>query len=156
MPTRDTKPELALRRVLHSMGLRYRVNARLPLKGVRRTGDVVFVTARVAVLVDSCWLHRCPQHYVESKSNADWWAAKIANNVRRDRDTDRRLRDQGWLVIRAWSHEDPTEVAGRVAAAVRSRVPTAKPGRLRRPEVRSEVASRRPSRRAGAGAHGMR
>src|SRR5262249_26518253 len=115
----DTKPELAVRRLLHARGLRYRVDYKLPVSGVRRRCDVAFPGRRVAVFVDGCWWHSCPQHSTLPKSNTEWWREKFAANVARDRDTDRRLVDAGWTVVRAWEHEDPVAVADRVERTVR-------------------------------------
>lgn len=115
---RDTAPEIALRRELHDMGLRYRVDALL-LPGSRRRGDVVFTRARVVVFIDGCWWHGCPTHRTIAKTNTAWWELKLANNVRRDRDTDDRLQESGWTVIRVWEHEDPRTAAEAVFAAVR-------------------------------------
>src|SRR5215207_4342941 len=103
---RDTAPEVALRSELHRLGLRYRVD-RSPVLGVRRRADVVFGPARVAVFVDGCFWHGCPIHGTWPKKNADFWRDKIETNMRRDTDTDRRLEEAGWLVIRIWEHEDP-------------------------------------------------
>ncbi|AMY20935.1 MULTISPECIES: very short patch repair endonuclease [Nocardiaceae] len=116
---RDTKPELALRRLLHAAGLRYRVD-RAPLPGLRRRADVVFTRARVAVYVDGCFWHSCPVHATHPRNNAQWWADKLAGNVARDRDTDRRLEEAGWTVVRIWEHEDPTAAAEKVVRAVRA------------------------------------
>jgi DNA mismatch endonuclease (patch repair protein) len=118
--TRDTDPEMELRRRLHAAGLRYRVHTR-PLPGLRRTADVVFPRARVAVFVDGCFWHSCPDHGTAPLTNAQWWAAKLSRNVARDADTDRRLTEAGWLAVRVWEHEDPVVAADRVAQAVRSR-----------------------------------
>ncbi|MCB9919175.1 MAG: DNA mismatch endonuclease Vsr [Planctomycetes bacterium] len=115
------KPELELRRRLHAMGFRYRVDAP-PLKGMRRRADVVFGKARVAVFVDGCFWHRCPEHSTIPKSNRNWWLAKLEANVQRDRDTDAWLRERGWCVIRSWEHEDPDDAARRVVQAVRGRL----------------------------------
>jgi len=117
---RDTQPELALRRLLHSAGLRYRVD-RAPLPGLRRRADVVFGPARVAVFMDGCFWHGCPQHGTRPRSNEQWWHDKLERNRRRDRDTDDRLLDAGWQVLRVWEHEDPAAAAQRVQAAVRAR-----------------------------------
>ncbi|WP_084550591.1 very short patch repair endonuclease [Actinomadura rifamycini] len=119
--SRDTKPELALRRAVHAMGLRYRVSARLPLPKVRRTADMVFTRAKVAVFLDGCFWHGCPEHHTKSVTNADYWAEKIVKNRERDRETDALLRDAGWHVIRIWAHEDTGEAARRVADEVRAR-----------------------------------
>jgi DNA mismatch endonuclease (patch repair protein) len=119
-PRRDTAPELALRRAVWRRGLRYRVDV-APLKGTRRRADMVFRSARVAVYVDGCFWHRCPEHATSPKANSQWWADKLETNVRRDRDTDARLAEAGWLVIRIWEHEDMTEAAARIEETVRTR-----------------------------------
>ncbi|MGN7133788.1 very short patch repair endonuclease [Rhodococcoides corynebacterioides] len=116
---RDTKPELALRRLLHAAGLRYRVDC-APLPGMRRRADVVFTRARVAVYVDGCFWHSCPVHATRPRNNAQWWADKLAANVARDRDTDGRLADAGWTVVRIWEHEDPAAAAEKVITTVRA------------------------------------
>jgi DNA mismatch endonuclease (patch repair protein) len=118
--SRDTDPERALRSLLHRMGLRFRVHRR-PVPGVRREADVVFVAARVAVFVDGCFWHRCPDHATSPRNNGAWWTAKLAANVARDADTDRRLAEAGWEVVRVWEHEDTAGAAERVAAVVRRR-----------------------------------
>lgn len=122
---RDTRPELALRRRLHALGLRYRVNAQLPLHGVRRRADVAFPRLRVAVFVDGCLWHSCPDHCRPPRTNAEYWRDKLARNHARDMDTDRRLTELGWIVLRIWEHEDPPEAAAKVATLVASRRPKA-------------------------------
>ncbi len=118
---RDTRPELALRSAIHGMGLRFRVNAR-PLKSVRRTVDIVFPKVKVAVFVDGCFWHGCDEHYRPATgANSDFWHAKIAGNKSRDADTDRKLREEGWTVIRVWEHEAPEDAALRVSDTVRTR-----------------------------------
>lgn len=118
---RDTGPELALRSAVHALGLRYRVSAR-PLKDLRRTADLVFTRARVAVFLDGCFWHGCPVHHTVAVTNAEFWADKVSGNVARDRDTDERLRAAGWICIRVWEHEDPREAAIRVRDAVLDRL----------------------------------
>jgi DNA mismatch endonuclease (patch repair protein) len=108
--SRDTRPEKALRSLLHVHGLRFRVCMR-PLRQVRRTADVVFTHLRIAVFVDGCFWHGCPSHYKEPKTNTLYWADKIAGNRRRDEDTNTLLRTAGWTVIRIWEHEDPEKAA---------------------------------------------
>lgn len=117
-PRRDTAPEVALRRELHRRGLRFRVD--WPLPGLpRRRADVAFTRRHVAVFVDGCFWHACPEHGTAPASNADWWAAKLDKNVRRDRDTDRHLHLSGWTVIRFWEHQDADSAADAVEAVVR-------------------------------------
>jgi DNA mismatch endonuclease (patch repair protein) len=117
--TRDTEVEWALRRILHSHGLRYRVDAALPGLA-RRRADISFPRQQVAVFVDGCFWHGCPEHKTAPKTNSEWWATKLARNVERDRETDAHLVELGWQVVRIWEHEDPECAADRVEAAVRS------------------------------------
>ncbi|MDM3973869.1 very short patch repair endonuclease [Mycobacterium marseillense] len=118
---RDTKPEVALRSAVHALGLRYRVATR-PLKGFRRTADMVFSRARVAVFLDGCFWHGCPEHHTVAMTNGKFWADKVVENRARDRDTDQRLADAGWISLRVWEHEDPEEAAMRVRDAVLERL----------------------------------
>jgi DNA mismatch endonuclease, patch repair protein len=110
---RDTAPEMALRRELHRRGLRYRVDAPI-LPGLRRRADLVFPKRRIAVFVDGCFWHGCPEHGTESRSNAKFWDDKIRTNMARDADTNRRLMDAGWMVVRIWEHEPARDAADRV------------------------------------------
>lgn len=116
---RDTAAELAVRRAVWRLGLRYRVDV-APVKG-RRRADLVFTRARVAVYVDGCFWHRCPIHATTPKANREWWEEKLSANVVRDRDTGARLAAAGWEVVRVWEHEDPVTAASRVAAVVAAR-----------------------------------
>jgi DNA mismatch endonuclease (patch repair protein) len=118
--SRDTKPELALRRQLHALGLRYRVCAR-PVPEVRRTADIVFRPARVAVEVRGCFWHGCPEHYRAPAANSGYWAQKIQRNMRRDAENEQRLRDAAWVLVTVWEHEDLAEASRKIAAIVRER-----------------------------------
>lgn len=118
---RDTRPERALRQELWRRGVRgYRIDRRLPLEGVRRRADITFVGRRIAVFVDGCFWHNCPAHGRSPKSNSDYWTAKLARNVEKDRETDRLAAESGWQVIRIWEHEDVHAAASLVEAAVQS------------------------------------
>jgi DNA mismatch endonuclease (patch repair protein) len=117
--TRDTAPELRVRRWLHSQGYRYRVHVR-PVSGVRRAADVVFTRKRVAIFVDGCFWHGCPAHGTSPKRNKQWWMDKLAGNVQRDTDTDCRLREAGWTVVRIWEHEEIEEFSQRLRDVLRS------------------------------------
>ncbi len=115
---RDTLPELALRRALHRRGLRYRVDLPVVPGTVRRRIDIAFTKAKVAVFVDGCFWHGCPEHGKRVHVvNGQYWPGKIAGNRARDIDTDERLRNAGWTVVRVWEHEPVDEAIERVAAA---------------------------------------
>jgi DNA mismatch endonuclease (patch repair protein) len=115
--SRDTKPERLVRSLLHARGLRYRVAAK-PLPGLRRTADIVFRPVKVAVFIDGCYWHGCPEHYVAPRTNSGYWSEKVLRNVSRDRDTDAQLKAAGWTVLRFWEHESAEETAIRIAATV--------------------------------------
>ncbi|TQM31296.1 very short patch repair endonuclease [Nocardia bhagyanarayanae] len=117
--SQDTQPELAVRRRLHGEGLRYRI-AVAPVPGLRRRADIVFTRARIAVFIDGCFWHGCPAHGRQSfKRNVDYWRTKIAMNVARDRETNSRLKSEGWTVLRYWEHEDADLVARDIVRIVR-------------------------------------
>ncbi|MFD9983537.1 very short patch repair endonuclease [Streptomyces massasporeus] len=115
--SRDTKPELLVRSLLHAQGLRYRV-ATKPLPGLRRTADIVFRPAKLAVFIDGCYWHGCPEHYVPPRTNSGYWSDKVARNVARDRDTDEQLKAAGWTVLRFWEHDPAEDCAIKIAATV--------------------------------------
>lgn len=114
--SRDTGQEIAVRKLLHAAGLRYRVH--VPVPGMpRRTIDVVFGRAKIAVFMDGCFWHGCPTHATRPKSNAAWWGTKLDKNIARDRETTDHLRAAGWTVLRFWEHEDPRDIAEAVIRA---------------------------------------
>ena len=113
---RDTKPELALRSALHGMGLRFAVDRKI--NGNRRRTDVVFPTERVAVYVDGCFWHGCPQHGTIPKQNRQWWIDKLDANRARDSATTEALTEEGWRVLRFWEHDQPLAAAGTVRDVV--------------------------------------
>jgi DNA mismatch endonuclease (patch repair protein) len=132
--SRDTKPEIAVRSAVHALGMRFRVSAR-PLRDLRRTADLVFRNARVAVFVDGCFWHGCPEHHAPPKTNAGYWATKIQGNKSRDDDTTERLRKEGWTVLRFWSHEEPQSVATQIAKVVATNIRAANPSLKGRHDV---------------------
>jgi DNA mismatch endonuclease (patch repair protein) len=108
---------MLIRRELHRRGLRYKVNYRnLPGRP-----DVAFTGARVAVFIDGCFWHSCPDHGVLPKNNREWWQAKLARNVERDREKDAQLHAMDWVVVHVWEHEDPMQAAGAIEELWRSR-----------------------------------
>ena len=116
---RDTKAEVLLRRELHARGLRYRVA--LPIASNRRRSiDIAFTRARLAVFVDGCFWHACPEHGTAPVANSEWWKTKLGANVARDRDTTRVLEDSGWTVLRIWEHVEPGTAADIVVQALRA------------------------------------
>jgi len=118
--SKDTNAELAVRRLLHAAGLRYRVE--YPVPGMaRRRIDVAFTRTKVAVLIDGCFWHGCPEHATQPKANAEWWRKKLDRNMARDLETTQHLTSQGWTVLRFWEHETPEEVAARVRTVVEQR-----------------------------------
>ena len=116
-PKRDTRPELRLRHELHRLGLRYRVAAR-PLAGRRWTADLVFAGRRVAVFVDGCWWHACPEHYSPARTNPSYWGPKIERNRARDAAVNAALRDAGWRSVRVWEHTATEDAVATVLAVL--------------------------------------
>ena len=117
----DTAPEILLRRELFARGLRYRVGVAVDPRHPRRRADIVFSRVRVAVFVDGCCWHSCPDHGTLPKNNRVWWQQKLYENRERDRETSRSLEQLGWKVIRVWEHESAALAAERIARAVRER-----------------------------------
>jgi DNA mismatch endonuclease, patch repair protein len=118
--TAHTAPEIALRRQLWRLGLRYRLHAKLPGRP-----DIVFPSARVALFVDGCFWHRCPKHSTDPKRNEEFWTIKLSSNVMRDRRVNRELAALGWTVIRVWEHSVEQRLlatAKRVVATVKRRL----------------------------------
>jgi DNA mismatch endonuclease (patch repair protein) len=154
---RDTEPELAVRRLLHAHGRRFRVDL-YPEPALRRRADIVFTRQRVAVFIDGCFWHGCPEHGRRTfGANADYWPGKIAGNIARDSDTNGRLSDAGWRVMRFWEHERPDAVVSVIeqalddafmAAAATPSANGARPQQPRRLE-RSPSGRRREQTRGG-------
>ncbi|WP_327670523.1 MULTISPECIES: very short patch repair endonuclease [unclassified Streptomyces] len=120
--SRDTAQELAVRRLLHAKGLRYRVH--VPVPGLpRRTMDIAFGKLRIAVFLDGCFWHGCPEHATRPRANAEWWRSKLDRNIARDRETTDHLSSANWTVLRFWEHDSVEEIADRVARAVTSKKP---------------------------------
>ena len=120
MPVRDSKPELLLRKALHKMGLRYRLHRKdLPGKP-----DIVFGSSKVAVFVDGCYWHNCPEHGTIPKNNREWWKEKFQRNRERDNRKDAQLKEMGWLPIHVWEHEDPDTAARNIEKLIKKRLNT--------------------------------
>ncbi|WP_420843156.1 very short patch repair endonuclease [Cryptosporangium phraense] len=115
----DTKPEVALRKALHSRGFRYRKDFLLrPAEGVRVKPDIVFTARKVAVFVDGCFWHVCPTHGRYPTTNDWYWAPKLRRNLERDCLVNAALEDAGWRVVRLWEHEALDTAVAAVEGAV--------------------------------------
>jgi DNA mismatch endonuclease (patch repair protein) len=131
-----TRPETRLRSMLHVRGLRFRKNHPLRIGGLLVRPDVVFVGARVAVFVDGCFWHRCPDHGTRPRHNTEYWAGKLDRNVARDVLVTAALRDDGWRVVRIWEHVPSSDAAEIVVDALR-----AAPSALDRSLISSDAQS---------------
>ena len=114
---RDTTLELRVRSALHRSGLRFRKN-RPPIEGLRCNADVVFPRERVAVFIDGCFWHSCPEHKTAPRTNADWWRSKLTANQERDVANTRSLEGAGWTVVRVWEHEAIDDIVATVRGAL--------------------------------------
>lgn len=111
---------MAVRQELHRRGLRFRVN--VPVPGLpRRTMDIGWKGRRIAVYLDGCYWHACPEHSSLPKVNSAYWTLKIQKNRQRDTETDEYLRKRGWTVLRFWEHTPVEEIADEIEQCVRSR-----------------------------------
>lgn len=119
---RDTVPELQLRSSLHRRGLRFRVDLPVQVPGRRPIRpDVTFTRVRLAIFLDGCFWHGCPEHGSTPETNAAYWLPKLERNRERDRQADRLLTDAGWAVVRIWEHEPHQEAVRRVIEALAAR-----------------------------------
>lgn len=109
--THATGPEIRMRSALAAAGVLGIPNGRLPMP--RRRADLVLPDLRIAVFVDGCYWHGCPEHFSVPTRNGSWWSAKVAATAARDRDTDDRLAALGWRPVRVWEH-DPADLAVRL------------------------------------------
>jgi DNA mismatch endonuclease (patch repair protein) len=117
---RDTEPEVLVRQEAHRRGLRYRVDAVLPGMS-RRRADMVFVGSKVAVFVDGCFWHSCPEHATIPRANNEWWVAKLRKNAERDRETNDHLVAIGWVPLRFWEHQSAIDIVDVIEKVVRER-----------------------------------
>jgi DNA mismatch endonuclease, patch repair protein len=110
----NTQPELRIRSLLHSTGVRYRVNRRLVCGELRTRPDIIFHGRKIAVFVDGCFWHMCPKHGTRPRSNPSYWDDKLRGNVERDARVNRALRNAGWTVLRVWEHSKPETAVARI------------------------------------------
>ena len=136
----DTKPELALRQALHRMGYRFRKDHRLDLDGGRRVRpDIAFTARKVAVFVDGCFWHACPDHGSRPSVNQGYWNPKLARNVERDRMADSALQLAGWRVVRLWEHVPLEDAIAAVSTALGPPGQPAQPGGPAQPSEAREL-----------------
>lgn len=110
----DTRPEVLLRSRLHALGYRFRKNLRIKLQSGAVRPDVVFTRQRLAIFIDGCFWHACPEHGTQPQANNSYWSTKLRGNVDRDGRVDVSLKSAGWTVIRVWEHEPPDEAIVRI------------------------------------------
>jgi DNA mismatch endonuclease (patch repair protein) len=116
---KDTTPELIIRKLLYSRGIRgYRTHYNLPGKP-----DIVFIKKRLVVFIDGCFWHKCPIDFIEPETRKEFWKNKIDSNVVRDKTVQNLLESSGWTVLRIWEHEvkqNPDEVVDRILNALKN------------------------------------
>lgn len=119
----DSKPELAIRSSLHRSGLRFRKNHAVVVGDLTVRPDVVFTAARVAVFVDGCFWHCCPQHGVQPQVNNEYWEQKLRRNRERDERVNQKLRAFGWSVVRVWEHVGIESAVNRITLELQNAMP---------------------------------
>ncbi|MBL8923364.1 MAG: very short patch repair endonuclease [Myxococcaceae bacterium] len=126
---KDTEPELILRRSLRARGLRFRNQVKTP----GGKADLVIAKSKVALFVDGCFWHGCPEHYVRPRTSKEFWDTKLRENVDRDRRQTLALDAERWTVVRVWEHElreDPERVANLVVDSLTAGVARAEAWRV--------------------------
>ncbi|MDJ0105624.1 very short patch repair endonuclease [Rhodococcus erythropolis] len=114
----DTKPEVALRLALHRLGLRYRKDFPIRIDGRLIRPDIVFTRRRVAVFVDGCFWHCCPEHGRNPGVNQEYWSPKLRRNMERDKAQTELLERADWTVLRIWEHVSVEDAVAKVQAAL--------------------------------------
>ena len=114
---KGTLPEIKLQSALEQVGVLFEVDVK-PIDNLQRRADILIRDERIAIFVDGCFWHGCPIHGTQAKANAKFWADKINRNKERDLDTNRRLAEDGWTVLRIWEHEDPKQISNQVVELI--------------------------------------
>lgn len=128
---KNTGPEVAVRRLLFAQGLRYRIHYPIRAGGILVKPDIVFPSRRVAVFIDGCFWHSCPDHGNSPKVNTGYWGPKLERNRQRDRLVNQTLEAEGWCVIRIWEHFPADEASSMILDKLSSI-----PGKCSIPEAR--------------------
>lgn len=113
-----TKPETRLRSALHAQGFRFRKDYALRIDGKLVRPDIAFTRKKVAVFVDGCFWHSCPEHGRNPGVNEGYWSPKLRRNAERDRDQTRLLQNEGWQVVRIWEHVPVNDAVATVVAVL--------------------------------------
>lgn len=114
----DTKPELIVRSGLHRLGFRFRKDYPIQAESRKVRVDIAFTRRRLAIFIDGCFWHQCPEHGTVPKTNRGYWVPKLEQNARRDARVTRELEEAGWSVLRIWEHVPPEDAIAAIAAAV--------------------------------------
>ena len=114
----DTELEVRVRSELHRRGLRFRKQLLIAAGDVQVRADVVFPRQRLAVFLDGCFWHRCPEHGNSPRANSDYWSAKLDRNMERDQRVLDALVAGGWHVLRIWEHVPANFAADQVQTAL--------------------------------------
>lgn len=114
--SKNTKPEIVLRKALWARGLRFRIHY-----GKEKI-DVAFPSKKLAIFVDGCFWHGCPIHFHLPKSHQNYWHPKLKKNIERDMAKNTRLKAEGWSVMRFWEHEvmNPDHVVKKILDTLRT------------------------------------
>lgn len=118
VPSTNTGPEVAIRSALHRLGYRFRKEYKVRVAGRKRSVDIAFPADGLAVFIDGCFWHQCPEHRSLPKTNRDYWVPKLKRNVARDELVSTALRQAGWKVLRIWEHTPPEQAAAEIVEAV--------------------------------------
>jgi DNA mismatch endonuclease, patch repair protein len=119
-PRANTRPELRVRSALHALGYRFRKNLAVEAAGLRIRPDIVFPRRQVAVFIDGCFWHSCPDHGNVPTANSHYWRPKLERNIARDQLVNEALRAAGWRVIRVWEHAPVDDVVSKITAALKA------------------------------------
>lgn len=117
----DTRLEVRVRSELHRRGLRFRKQHLIKTGDVRVRADVAFPRQRLAVFLDGCFWHRCPEHGNSPRANSDYWSTKLDRNVERDQRVLVALDAAGWSVLRIWEHVPASLAADQVQTTLAER-----------------------------------
>jgi DNA mismatch endonuclease (patch repair protein) len=114
----DTKREVAVRSALHRAGYRFRKDYRFEAGGIKVRPDIVFTARKVAVFLDGCFWHVCPEHGRDPGANEWYWAPKLRRTRERDQAATAALESCGWRVLRIWEHVPLEDAIAQIASCL--------------------------------------